>query len=167
MANNDSLVPLAIDFFYPPYAPSRKEPDFLIRPDNQRLPSVVIESGWSESLPRIYDDMNLWLVGGSGSVKAALILKWHRIGNSNAVRGHAELYTLDANGIPVLGQEETIFPTPPPQQAQAQTIRLTRRILFGGTLPQGRNPNDLLTLRLERLRGAARDALSLMGLVPA
>ena len=108
------LYPLAIEFFYGPYASSRKEPDLLVRPDNQRLPSIVTESGWSESLPRLHDDMNLWLVGGNGSVKATLILKWHKIGHSNVVRGHAELYTLDTNGMPILRQEEVIFPAPPP-----------------------------------------------------
>lgn len=166
ISSNNVLVPPAINFFGPPYTFSRKEPDLQIRPANERLPSLVVESGWTESLPRTRDDVRLWLVGGNASVKVTIILMWHRIGNSNAVGGNAELYMLDANGIPALKQEETIFPAPSSyDQAQSQTIRLTRRILFGATLPQGRNPNDIFPLRLERLRGAARDALTLMGLV--
>jgi hypothetical protein len=35
------------------YVGSSKEPDLCILPDHQDFPSVVIESGWSES-PRIY-----------------------------------------------------------------------------------------------------------------
>lgn len=159
------FVPSAIDFFYPPYESCRKEPDLQIRPNNQRFPSLVIESGWSESIPRIHDDINSWLIGGNGFVKAVLILKWHVIGYSNAIGGHAELYTLDTNGIPSLTQEETIFPAPPPQQAEAQAIRLTRSIVFGGTFTPGRNPNDIFTLRLEHLRSAARDSLAFMGLL--
>ena len=167
ITSNDFFVPSAIYFFHPPYASCRKEPDVQIRPNNQRFPSIVMESGWSETIPRIHDDINSWLIGGNGFVKAVIILKWHRVGHTNAVGGHAELYTLDTDGIPCLMQEETIFPAPPLEQAQAQAIRLTRGILFGGTSPPGRkNPNDIFTLRLESLRSAARPSLAFMGLVP-
>ncbi|OXV07042.1 hypothetical protein Egran_05192 [Elaphomyces granulatus] len=159
-------VGTTIDFLYPPYAGSRKEPDLLIRPDNQRLPVLVIETGWSESTSRLMSDMNLWLVGGNGAVKVTIILKWQKISNTNQVRGTAEFYTLDTNGIPIMRQREPIFPAPP-QQAQSQEFRFTRRILFGTNIFPGRNPNDVLTLRLDHLRVVARDALSLMGLIPA
>ncbi|KAJ9231261.1 hypothetical protein DTO166G5_6883 [Paecilomyces variotii] len=158
-------VGTTIEFQYAPYAGSRKEPDLLLRPDNQRLPVLVIESGWSESIPRLMDDMNLWLVGGNGTVKMTIILKWETISNTNQVRGFAEVYTLDSNGIPIMSQRESIFPVPP--NAQAQEIRLTKRMLFGNAASPGMNPNINLPLKLDRLRVVARDALSLMGLVPA
>lgn len=47
------------------------------------------------------NDMNLWLVGGARAVKFMLILQWIRIGKTNCVRGDAELYSLDLNGIPI------------------------------------------------------------------
>lgn len=82
--------------------------------------------------------------------------------------GNAELYTLDdTNTSPILRQEETIFPAPPPGQAQNQEIRLTRSMLFGGISTQGRNPDDVFTLNLERLRDAARLSLSFMDLMAA
>ncbi|KAL1966910.1 hypothetical protein VTN77DRAFT_3654 [Rasamsonia byssochlamydoides] len=34
--------------FQPPYLNSSKEPDLCIRPDTQALPTVALESGWSE-----------------------------------------------------------------------------------------------------------------------
>lgn len=111
------------------------------------------------------DDMNLWLVGGNGTVKMAIILKWETISNTDQVRGFAEVYTLDSNGIPIMRQRESIFPVPP--NAHAQEIRLTKRMLFGNAASPGMNPNINLPLKLDRLRVVATDALSLMGLVPA
>ncbi|KAJ9365593.1 hypothetical protein DTO280E4_562 [Paecilomyces variotii] len=58
------------------YAGSRKEPDLMLRYDSDPLPSFVIESGWSESLPRLRSDMRLWLVGGQPEVQIVIILNW-------------------------------------------------------------------------------------------
>lgn len=168
ITNNYFFVPLAIRSFLPSYASSRKEPNIKFRPGNQRFPSIVMETGWSESIPRIRDDINVWLLGGKEFVKAVLIVEWHRIRDSDAIGGNAELYTLDdTNTSPILRQEETIFPAPPPGQAQNQEIRLTRSMLFGGISTQGRNPDDVFTLSLERLRDAARLSLSFMDLTAA
>ena len=78
----------------------------MVCPDNQIFPTVVIESGWSESFTRLMDDMNLWLVGGNGSVNAVIILKWKFERNSASVTGVAELYACDSNGMPTLRQSE-------------------------------------------------------------
>jgi hypothetical protein len=137
----------------------------MIRPDNQRLPTLVIESGWSESFPRLRNDLNLWLVGGAGAVKATIILKWQTVTGTNRVRGVAEFYTPDVNGIPVMRQREHIFPAP--SQSDTQEFTLTRRMLFASTIFTGRDPSDVVTLKLDRLRVVAKDGLSLMGLVPA
>jgi hypothetical protein len=85
-----------------------------MRPVNQRLPTLVMESGWSESFPRLLGDLNLWLVGGAGAVNATIILQWQIITGTNRVGGMAELYTLDVNGTPVMRQRELVFPAPPP-----------------------------------------------------
>jgi hypothetical protein len=104
----------AIDSFYGPYSGSRKEPDFMIRADNLRLPKVVMESGWSESWTRLMDDMNTWLVGGNGDVKVLILLKWNIIGTPDRVRGFVEVYSLDSSGMPRLRQTEVLFKTPLP-----------------------------------------------------
>ncbi|KAL3494448.1 hypothetical protein BJX62DRAFT_234323 [Aspergillus germanicus] len=104
-------------FLYPPYAGSQKEPDLLIRQPRQRLPLIVFEAGWSESKPQLLNDMNLWLVGGGGSVRAVVIVIWQGVGAGNEVSGTVELYALDSAGMPVRRQHEQVFPEPALQQA--------------------------------------------------
>ena len=101
----------AINFLYGPYAGARKEPDLMIRAGNLRLPTVVIEAGWSEAWNRLTDDMNIWLVGGNGDVKVVILIKWNKIGRSDRVRGFVEVYSLDPNGMPKLRQTEVLFKT--------------------------------------------------------
>ena len=103
------MITIAIDFFFHPYAGARKEPDFFIRPDKIRLPSFAIESGWSEPRTELLNDVNLWLVGSAGMVKAVLILQWAKVGRTNHVRGDVELYSLGPNGMPICRQKEVLF----------------------------------------------------------
>lgn len=105
------LITIAINSFVPPYTGSQKEPDLFVRPDATRLPSFVVESGWSESKTEFLNDMNLWLMGSAGAVKFVLILQWTRIGKTNRVGGDVELYCLDRNGIPICQQREVLFMT--------------------------------------------------------
>ncbi|KAL2796739.1 hypothetical protein BJX66DRAFT_335716 [Aspergillus keveii] len=154
-------------FLYPPYAGSQKEPDLLIRQPRQRLPLIVFEAGWSESKPQLLNDMNLWLVGGGGSVRAVVIVIWQGVGAGNEVSGTVELYALDSAGMPVRRQHEQVFPEPALQQARNQAITFTRRMRYGDAVLHGRHPKDVLRLELDLLRENARDALGLLGLAPA
>ncbi|KAK2796500.1 hypothetical protein FQN50_009545 [Emmonsiellopsis sp. PD_5] len=150
-----------------PYTGAWKEPDLMIRTHNQRMPIFVFESCWPESLARLRDDMSLWLVGGKGIVIGTAILRWELIANTDQVSGVAEVYSMDANGIPTRSQELTIFPTPPAQEAEKQAITFTRGMLFGDAVAEGRNRDDVFDLNLNALREDARRALGFMGLVPA
>lgn len=161
------LVLSALRFNQGPYRGSRKEPDAFIQPVPLTVPTVVFESGWTESKERLADDLNLWLVGGSGDVKAAIILNWSKVGSTNTVEGDVECYTLDQSGMPVCSRRYVVFPAPPAPQAAAQTFNLTRRTLFGRAIATGANPNDVFPLRLNQLRDVARRRLAEMGLVPA
>lgn len=118
-------------------------------------------------MPRLHEDMNLWLVGGGGKVQAVVILRWQRVTDSNKVRGSVELYTLDQNGIPRLDTEIEIFPSPPAALAATQQLTLTRRQVFGDHVPPGQNPNSQFPFLINPLRIKAREALQMMGLVPA
>lgn len=73
------------------YQGSSKEPDFFFRPDTDDFPSIVFESGWSESLPRLESDKNLWL-NGTKSVELVFLLKWTRL-SERRVAGHIEVWT--------------------------------------------------------------------------
>ncbi|GAM40973.1 hypothetical protein TCE0_041r13735 [Talaromyces pinophilus] len=149
-----------------PYAGSRKEPDLGVQVDNLSYPTFVIETGWSESLARLRDDMNLWLVGSS-ETNIVIILKWRRVANTIQVKGDLEVYRRDRNGIPSLQQSEVIFPAPPQAQAQLQQVLVSRRELFGRGIFQGSNANDVFSLPLDELRTVATEALARMRLLPA
>ena len=97
----------AIESFQGPYAASRKEPDLLLRHDAQHLPSFVIESGWSESLPRLRSDMRLWLVGGQPEVQVVIVLGWSKLtGNPiERIKGIFEVWERNAVNMPYLKQE--------------------------------------------------------------
>ncbi|KAB8258961.1 hypothetical protein BDV32DRAFT_64079 [Aspergillus pseudonomiae] len=153
-----------------PYRGSQKEPDFFLRANNDRLPSFVIESGWSESWDDLMNDMNLLLVGGDGDISAVVILKWSLNRNTMLVEGAVELYVRDRNGMPVRRQREVIFPAPP-QTQNPQRLELTRKEIFGPHLlaDPARNgpPNAMVYLEISHLRLVATRALQLMTFTPA
>ncbi|KAL4786240.1 hypothetical protein BJX76DRAFT_321849 [Aspergillus varians] len=155
-------VGTTFEFRQGPYVSSWKEPDFFIIANDDTMPKVVMESGWSESHSRLFDDMNLWLVGGSGDVHLVFILKWSRIANSNRVRGWVEVYGLDTQGTPVMRQSEVIFPVPQ-GEAAAPVINIARQMFFGA---RGPNPTGSLPFSIATLRALARAALEKMDLVP-
>lgn len=94
-----------------PYRGSRKEPDYFLRPEGETartspdLHTLAIESGWSETLPLLHDDMNMLLIGGNGEIKIVIILNWRRLSGLR-VAGDAELWMNDATGMPQLKQRE-------------------------------------------------------------
>jgi hypothetical protein len=98
--------------FTGPYANSRKEPDYCLKPANEYQPSLVIEMGWTESHRELMEDMRLWMVGGHPYVKIVIIIKFALRRRSNEVTGKVGLYVPDAAGNPVLQQEAVsiVFP---------------------------------------------------------
>ena len=94
--------------FKPPYINSSKQPDQAIVLKNQVVPTVVVEAGWSESLPKLHQDMRLWLNGGAGFVQVVLLIKWTKI-TRNRVKVVIEVYNLDPAGNERLLQNEVII----------------------------------------------------------
>ena len=72
------------------------------------MPTVVVEAGWSESIPKLHQDMRLWLRGGAGFVQIVLLFKWTRM-SGNRVKAFVEVYDLDAAGNERLLQHEVII----------------------------------------------------------
>ncbi|KAJ5922752.1 hypothetical protein N7516_010455 [Penicillium verrucosum] len=138
-----------------PYRGSTKEPDFLFMIRGRLLPTVAVECGWSESMPRLHNDLNILMVGGNGDIKVVIIIKWSKL-TGNRVSGVAELYKCDRNGIPV------IFPSDSTTVDQQLVIK--RRDLLGSGV---HNPSGSLVLDLDTLRDFAIRALGRMGLMPA
>ncbi|KAJ5124464.1 uncharacterized protein N7515_008289 [Penicillium bovifimosum] len=166
----ETLVGTTLEFRSGPYSCSRKEPDFFIRTNNDLLPSLVMESGWSESWNHLMDDMDLLLVGGDGAISAVVILKWQLHPRTRLVSGFVDLYVRDRNGMPVRRQREDVFPIPP-QTPTSQRLNLTRREVFGRHLlpDPTRNgpPNAMVYLEIDQLRLVATRALQRMSLLPA
>ena len=94
--------------FKPPYINSSKQPDQAIILNNQVIPTVIIEAGWSESIPKLHQDMKLWLKGGSGFVQVVLLFKWTEI-TGGRVKAFVEVYDLDPAGNERLLQNEVII----------------------------------------------------------
>lgn len=82
-----------------------------MRVGNRPLPTLVIESGWSESLGRLREEARLWLVGGNAT--AVIVICWRSVANTDQVEGEVKLYVLDRNGNPDLQQTEIVFPESP------------------------------------------------------
>ncbi|KAJ9310804.1 hypothetical protein DTO271D3_8939 [Paecilomyces variotii] len=160
------LTGTRFESFRAPYTSSRKEPDQCIMPATMTVPTVVVESGWSESRPQLHRDRDLWLLGGSGSVQLVMILKWSKVAQ-RSVKGDLEVFNLDAAGNVVTLQQEVIFPCPPPAIASSQLVCITRSQLFGPALPAGSNPATVLTLSLDNLRVIADRYIRREGFVPA
>ncbi|KAK9481637.1 hypothetical protein V1527DRAFT_486426 [Lipomyces starkeyi] len=155
-----------VETFGPPYQASRKEPDYCVIPIGSRLPTLVLESGWSESRPQLYHDRDLWLRGGQGFVQVILIVKWTKIADKR-VKGDIEVFDLDAAGNIRLLQQEIIFPALAPALAASQQITITRRQLFGPNLPAGQNPDQVTHLSLNDLRVIATRNMGNYGYTPA
>ena len=94
--------------FKPPYINSSKQPDQAIILNNQVIPTVIIEAGWSESIPKLHQDIGLWLNGGAGFVQVVLLIKWTKV-TRNRVKAFIEVYDLDQAGNERLLQNEVII----------------------------------------------------------
>ncbi|KAK2807283.1 hypothetical protein FQN50_005436 [Emmonsiellopsis sp. PD_5] len=156
-------VGTTFDAFVSPYASSSKEPDVCIRPDNLTLPTIAVESGWSDARPRFLADKDLWLVGGP-TVEAVFLVQWAKVAGGH-IKGYIELYARTASRDTVLVQTEPIFPVP--STDQNQSIPITRGQVFGPSLPAGRNPGDIYHLSIANLRAEAEGSIRAMGFTPA
>lgn len=96
-------VVLGFDHFAPPYNSSLNEPDGCIKPDALPLPTIVAESGWFESWPRLDADKDLWLVGGIPHVQLVFLAKWTEA-EAGSVKGNFEVHGRDSAGTPALLQ---------------------------------------------------------------
>ncbi|KAE8162113.1 hypothetical protein BDV40DRAFT_265993 [Aspergillus tamarii] len=147
------------------YTHSSKEPDLFLRPLTSRLPSIVVECGWSESWPRLHADKNLWFYG-STTVNVVILLKWSKCVR-NRCKGKVEVWTRkSAGGLTMC--EKPIFPEPvPAPDPGTDVIQFTKLDLFGQSIVAGQDPNTVLSLDVSELRDFARQRMLFMGLTPA
>ncbi|CRL17917.1 unnamed protein product [Penicillium camemberti] len=91
-----------------PFTKTLKEPDILIDPDDQHLPSVVFESGWSEPLNALEADCELLLRGSGGLIQIAIIINWTLNQTHQTVSGEASVWQLNDSDQPIRRQTETL-----------------------------------------------------------
>mgnify|MGYP006873478416 CR=1 FL=1 len=72
-----------------------------VREHKANLPQIVFESGWSESLSQLRNDMRRWFTGGNGGVKIVILIKWRR-GGVDGVAGEGEVWRFARDGTPQL-----------------------------------------------------------------
>ncbi|EAW13391.1 uncharacterized protein ACLA_054380 [Aspergillus clavatus NRRL 1] len=142
------------------YQGSRKEPDLVIRPMHQPLPSIVMENGWSGLNLLMATDVRVWLLGTNANV--VMNLEWTK--TPDGVSGAIKVYSRSQDGLPHLRQRVVIFPA---AADSTENINITREELFGQHLLPDTNPEDILPLSMDGLRRKAKVALARMGLVPA
>lgn len=68
-----------------------KEPDCAFYAQGAKSPSVILETGYSETWPKLEEDKDLWLRGGSQFVNAVLLVKWNKR-SGNRIAGYLELH---------------------------------------------------------------------------
>ncbi|GAD95004.1 hypothetical protein TERG_05754 [Paecilomyces variotii No. 5] len=156
--------------FSGPYKSSYRVPDQAIVPaiGTLPLPSLVLESGWGESREELYALRDLWLVGGSGSVKIVMLVNWTVDEETRKVSGDIEVFGGDSLGGDVQRvQKEVIFPAPSPEVAEKQSIRVARKQLFGSSLPMNEDPDKITFIELKYLRLIAEEIIRKEGYVPA
>ncbi|OAX79102.1 hypothetical protein ACJ72_06584 [Emergomyces africanus] len=158
------LVGTTFQGFVAPYGASSKEPDTCILPDAQHLPTLIFETGWSKSWPRLDRDKDLWLLGGAPTVQQVFLIRWSKL-SGNRVKGEIHVYGRDGTGQPTLLQAEPIFPVP--LDKPNQTLQITRAQLFGAKVFPGRNPTDTYNLSVANLRANADPFIRFMGFIPA
>ncbi|GLA87419.1 hypothetical protein AtubIFM56815_001845 [Aspergillus tubingensis] len=87
--------------FVSPWADSYKEPDtYIINYESPSpLPTVVIESGYTESTARLYADRDLWLQGGAPHVNVVILIKWNKRVD-NHIGGWIKLHRRGGSDVP-------------------------------------------------------------------
>ena len=143
------------------YANFRKEPDVHVNVHGLNFPTLCFEVEYSESNSLLENDMRRLLIGGQGYITAVILIKWNK--RRAGVAGSVELWQLDVYGNPTKDQDALIFPEPAFPQPP---ITVTRQMLFGTALLQGRAPFDVFSLSLDDLRTEARFAMAKQSLVP-
>ena len=59
------------------------------------LPTVVIETGYTQPLKDVGEKRDLWLFGGHGGIEVVILIKWYKRKSSCTVKGYIEVFALD------------------------------------------------------------------------
>ncbi|PUU82894.1 hypothetical protein B9Z19DRAFT_1119997 [Tuber borchii] len=140
------------DNFKGDYKQSVKEADLTFVPlvgpewkNTAEYPSVVLESGWSESEAALKRDVRLWQLGSEKAVRVILLVKFFA---ENPMRVQLSITRSSPFAISI----PEIFPAPKCAQ-EDPCISLGE--FYAGMCPSGVDPTSRVRLNLERLLGKA------------
>ncbi|KAG0128413.1 hypothetical protein HOY82DRAFT_621732 [Tuber indicum] len=155
------------------YVGRAKEPDLAFIPRTgpgwahcAAFPSVVLETGYSESASSLSEDAILWREGSSYAVKVVILVKFQRHHDQDPVSvaltiGHAFPST---NGETTLFQDYHIFPIP---QLRFEDPSISLDEFYAGHCPPTMDPETEIPLNLATLRSTAAVYIREQGSQPA
>ncbi|KAJ5668179.1 uncharacterized protein N7477_006749, partial [Penicillium maclennaniae] len=136
----------------------QKEPDIYIRPydsDSEFLPPIAFEVGWSETAPRLKDDVRILLEGGGGHIRVVIVIDWCLQKDGLTVTGKVDLWRRGLDGRPIHEQSEDIYPVPKLLRGQVQNLGVTLDDLFLTTLRANQDPKRIAYFDIGQLREEA------------
>ncbi|KAJ6264514.1 hypothetical protein Dda_0661 [Drechslerella dactyloides] len=134
---------------------SIKLPDYCFKMRGLPFPTVVLETGMSESYAKLLRDKDIWITGSAGFTKVVLLVKITR--GSGGVTAFLELWR--TNSCP---HRITVLPEPDQSREPQQDPVLTLQDLYGDCeVPAGTNADQELPLYLGWLRTCIYQALDL------
>ncbi|RMZ76861.1 hypothetical protein DV738_g4694, partial [Chaetothyriales sp. CBS 135597] len=101
-----------------------------LRPDDADWPTIVLESGLSESLPRLRLDAAWWLTESQGQVKTVIVIS---VKPATPII-HVEKWELAPRPQPTARASSTFNLPPPPDPTQIQQITLEPNTVTGAPL---------------------------------
>jgi hypothetical protein len=69
---------IGCESFVGQYAGSQKEPDWQLRRRGEPFSSIIVETGWSESMASLKRSQRLWQTGSGGHVRVVFIVNFHK-----------------------------------------------------------------------------------------
>ncbi|KAG0138806.1 hypothetical protein HOY82DRAFT_666324 [Tuber indicum] len=143
---------LTCDGFKGDYAGSKKQTDLALNPCvnyvRSDYPSVVLESGLSESGAQLMSDSRLWLKGTGGATRVVFLCKTFAPDQYNKIKATLSICRILPNGE-ISKDELQVFPPPTDNEFNPY---ITVAELFGGIIPEGLASNAQLPLSMQRLR---------------
>jgi hypothetical protein len=169
------------------FAGSGKTPDLAYTPIingiRREFPTVVLESGWSESRVQLVRDARVWLEGSAGAVKVVFLFKLFPADIHNEIKAELYVCRLSAGELDItryacsslpcyylsyilLTDPLTLQKIFPGSTSPVTDPHITAEELFDGRPPEDMEGRTELPLSLEELRLAAREEILQQGYIP-
>ncbi|KAG0643019.1 hypothetical protein HOY80DRAFT_1100847 [Tuber brumale] len=140
------------DKFLGDFEGSSKTPDLCYIPCingiMREFPTVVLESGWTESQAQLLRDCQIWHEGSGGGVRIVILFKMFPPNRNNQIKATLTFCRYGVGNVQTISSY-LIFP-PPAQPVDDPWITIDE--LFGSCTPDGLNPETQLPLSINRLR---------------